>query len=383
MRAVSTSRTAPAAGPERPVRRPSLRAPGAALAAGLLLTLLAGGDARAQAQTLRKVTFGIPNATITASYCMLPTAIRMGFFAAEGLDVTLQAVQGTATIYQTMQSGRLDIAGATPEPLVQMYARGDRSMIDVYNFIRRPTGSLAVLDDSPIRKLEDFKGKKIGAMNLGSSNIMLSNSVLAKVGINPKAELSYLGVGVGSQALQALRNGAVDALALSDQYYVEMESVGAKLRYFFGPDQEKLFSTQIMLKRSVVETDPNFVRGFGRALAKGTLVAKVNPEACVRMMWQALPSTRAPGKPEADQLKTDLAILAARMTLLVTPDSEAHGWGWYNKQDWEAWNDFALSGGLIEKKVEDVEAMYTNQFVPAYNDFDKDDVTKRAREWRG
>ncbi len=106
----------------------------------------------------------------------------------------------------------------------------------------------------------------------------------------------------------------------------------------------------------------------------------MNPEACVRMMWAALPETRRAGVPEADQLKIDLAILTARMKLLVTPDSIAHGWGWYNSEDVAAWNEFAFNGGIIPNKA-DTEGMYTNQFVDDYNRFDKDEVIKRAREW--
>ncbi len=88
-------------------------------------------------------------------------------------------------------------------------------------------------------------------MSLGSSNILLTNGVLSRAGLDPKKDVGYLPVGVGAQALQALRSKLVDGLVLSDQYYVEMEQSGTKLRYFEGPDQARLYSSQIMMKRSL------------------------------------------------------------------------------------------------------------------------------------
>src|SRR5262245_53002328 len=60
---------------------------------------------------------------------------------------------------QAVMAGRIDTAGGTPEPLLQAFAQ-DNDLVMIFNFIRRPTGSIAVLDASPIRALTDFKGKK-------------------------------------------------------------------------------------------------------------------------------------------------------------------------------------------------------------------------------
>ncbi len=289
-------------------------------------------------------------------------------------------IPGSATIVQTVLSGRLDIGATTPEPLLEMYQNGNSDIVMVYDFIRRPTGSIAVLDESPIRKLEDFRGKRLGAQSLASSNILLTNAVLSKVGINPKTELSYLSVGVGAQALQALRGGNVDGLAIFDSVYAQMEAMGAKLRYFSGPDQDKLFAVQFIARKSVVENDPALIKGVGRALAKATYFAQQNPEACVRMMWAEVPASRIASVPEQEQLKTELAILQRRLTLLITPDSDAHGFGYYSQADLDAWNDFAVEGGLIRKKI-DLSAHVTDAFVPAFNDFDHAELARKAKAW--
>lgn len=350
-------------------------------AAGLAVVGAMFSVAPTSAQGLRPLSVGLPNATMTGSYCMFPAAMQLGFFAEEKIDIKTQQIPGSATVLQAVMAGRIDIGGGTPEPLLQAFAQ-DKDVVMMFNFIRRPTGSIAVLDESPIKSLTDFKGKKIGAQSLASGNILLTNGVLAEAGLNPKTDLTYLSVGVGAQALQAMRSGHVDALAISDQYYIQMEQMGAKLRYFVGPDQDKLFSTQFFATRATVDERGDLITGFGRALAKGMLVSKERPEACIRMMWKQFPATRAAGVAEEKQLETELAILNGRMTLLVTPDQIAHGWGSYNPKDVEAWNKFAVGGGILPAQVEKIERFYTNKFTAEYNRFSAEDVIKKADAWK-
>ena len=350
-----------------------------ATALGLVSLGLAAGEAAAQ--TKREVNFGLPVAAINSSYCMFPTAMRLGFFAAEGLEVKIQNIAGSTSVVQTVLSGRLDVGGATPEPIFKSYSQGER-LVMIYNFVRRPTGSVAVLDDSPIKALTDLRGKKLGAQSLASGNIMLTNAILSKLGIDPKTEISYLSVGVGAQALQSLRVGHVDGLILFDSLYAQMEIMGAKLRYFYGAGQENLFSTQFFMRRSVVEKEPDFVRGFGRAIAKATFFAQANPEACVRMLWQQFPASRIAGMAEQEQLRNDIAVLNKRMELLLPPEAPGQGWGFYDPKSVDAWNEFAFQGGIIERKVDKLDGIYTNQFVADFNKFNKNEIVARAKAWR-
>jgi NitT/TauT family transport system substrate-binding protein len=348
------------------------------LAAALGLSLaLAGGQAAAQAKK-REVRFGLPVAAINSGYCMFPAATRLGYFADEGLDVKINNIAGSATVVQTTASGRLDIGAATPEPILTAYSKGD-PVVMVYNYIRKPTGSVAVLAESPIKTLADLKGKRLGAATLASGNIMLTNGLLSKVGIDGKKEVTYLSVGVGAQALQALRSGHADGLVLFDSLYAQIESQGAKLRYIYGEGQDLLFSTQFVVRKDLAEREPEVVRGFGRAVAKATLFAKDNPEACVRMMWQEFPASRVAGMAEADQLKQDVAVLVKRMELLLPPEGPGKGWGYYEPSSITAWNEFAAEGGIIEKKLTNLDGLYTNAFVADFNKFDRKAVADKAR----
>ena len=333
----------------------------------------------AVAQSPREVNFGLPVATINSSYCMFPTAMKLGYFADEGLNVKINNIAGSTSVVQTVLSGRLDIGASTPEPIIKAISDGN-SLVMVYNFIRRPTGSVAVPADSPVKTMQELRGKRLGAQSLASGNIMLTNGILRKLVIVVAKEVTYLSVGVGAQALQAVRCGHVDGLVLFDSQYAQMEGLGAKFRYLYGEGQERLFSTQFFVRREVAEKDGHLVRGFNRAVAKATLFAQENPEACVRMLWSVFPSSRVAGMSEQEQMANDLAVLRKRMELL-TPDEE-RGWGKYNPDDIAAWNEFAVEGGIINAPVKDQASLYTNDHIAATNDFDRKPIIDQAKTWK-
>lgn len=342
--------------------------------------LVAGLAVPAEAQDLRQVTFGLPNVTMTPAFCMFAVASEIGFFKEEGLDVRVQTMSGAGQVAQLLAAGSIEIGGITPEPILTSINQGYDFRI-VYNLVREPTGAIGVPEDSPINGLADLAGKRLGVQSLGSSNIILTNALLPRVGVDPK-DVQYLAVGVGAQAYQALTAGHVDGLATSDTNFAPLENMGLKLKYFLGPGQEALFSTQIVVQGKTVEEDPDFIARFGRALAKGTEVAVENPEACIRMMWKQYPDTLELGKPEAEQMAGSIKVLQKRLDLMTDADAEEHGWGWSNPENIKIWNDFATETAIIPKAIDNIEAHYTNDFVTAFNDFDRDEVLARAAAWQ-
>lgn len=339
------------------------------------------GAAQAQSTKGKPVTLGLTVAAMNSSLCMFAVGVHNGYFAKESLDVTLQMTPGSTQAVQLVISGRLDAAVATPEPIFKgVHDNADLQM--VYNVVRAPTGSIAVLESSSIKSIEQLKGKKLGAQSLASGNIPLTNAILSKLGMNPKTDVTYLPVGLGAQARQALEGGQVDALVLFDAQYAQLENAGVKLRYFYGEGQEKLFGAQLVMKRSVVEKDAALVRGLGRGLAKATLFSATNPEACVRIMWKDFPGSRRAGASEQEQLPGDIAVLKKRLELLITKAQAEHGWGYYDRGDIDAWNAFAVEGDIIPAKIADPSRLYTNAFLKDYNGFDAKEIVAEAKNWK-
>ena len=351
------------------------------IAVFLLLEATAFGS-MAQPRDKKPVSFGLPTATINASYCMIPMAKELGYFDAEGLLVDINNLNGSVALAQTVVAGRVDVGAVTPEPTLQLITKGNELVI-FYNLVRSPTGGvIAALSDTKQKTFADFRGKKLGAQSLAAGDIPFTNSIFKSIGIDAKTEINYLAVGVGAQALQALKSGFVDGLVLWDAAYAQIESLGVELKYFQGPNIENLFSTQLVATRKFIDGSPDVIRGVGRAVAKATLFASMNPEACVRMFWKNVPGARSSSLAEDVQLKNDVRILEQRLKLMIRPSVEEHGFGYIDKDDVEAWDKYAFDNKITEKRLPKMEEVFTNKFLSDYNNFDRNAVIEQARKWK-
>ncbi|MFS0894812.1 ABC transporter substrate-binding protein [Microbacterium sp. 179-I 3D3 NHS] len=335
-----------------------------------------GSDSSPEEGAPAKVRFGVPT-NLGINHTPLGAAIGLGYFEEEGLDVELvitgeEGIQGVAT-------GQIDIGTFTPDRIYQVIEQGgpQSDLVMVYNYLRGPTASIAVLDESPIRELEDFAGATFGASDVASANLLISDAIVGTVGLKYPEDIGHLGVGIGPAALQALVGGEVDALSLWDTEYAAIEAQGIKLRYFSVPEQEALFSTTAFTTTEYKEQNPEIIEAFGRAVARATLFTITNPEAALGVMYETFPELRQAGVSEEEQLEVDLIALNARLKLLELEDGMQ--WGEYNPDNVEMWMEFGADNGIIPAAIEDWESTFTNEFVDAYNDFDPAVVEKQAQ----
>jgi len=340
-----------------------------------------GGTADGSAETLTHVRFALPT-SMGANNSPLAVAVELGYFEDEGLNVEIINTNDSTSIVQGIDAGSIEIGSTPPEPILQAITQGTDLEL-TYNYIRQQTGSIAVLADGPVKKIEDLKGGVIGQASLGISNMLLSNGILASAGLEEEVDFTNLAVGTGAAALQALTDGHVDALSLWDTEYAAFEAEGVKLRYLTTEEVRSLFSTTFFASPKYIEANPDAISGFGRAMAKATLFTASNPEAALHLLYQGFPDSRIAGTSEEDQLKKDLIALERRVQLLTAQDPEATGtWGAYTPESLSAWTSFALSSGIIDKAV-DPEALAKNAFVKNYNDFDGAEIVEAAKNWKG
>lgn len=336
------------------------------------------GDNTGSAE-LTKVRFGLPS-VMGVNNSPLAVAVAGGYFEQEGLDVEIVNTT-SASEGQALMTGKVDIESATPGPILQLQESG-QDFVMVYNYLRAPTGSIAVLEDSSIDSLEDFAGTTIGADALGSGNILLTDGILASVDLVPDRDYEHLAVGVGAQAIHALESGRVDALELWDTEYAAIEANGVPLRTFSSDSAEQLFSTTYMTSRDYADEHGETVEKFGRAMAQASLFAATNPEAALTMMYDAFPETRVAGTAEDEQLASDAIALQARLGILTAGDPATEGtWGAYSPEAVEEWVSFAQNSGVISAPL-DAGSLFTNEFSEAYNDFDDAEVVAEAEQWK-
>src|SRR5215831_596541 len=111
---------------------------------------------------------------------------KLGFFKKRGLDLTIVDFTGGSKMTQAMAAGSIDIGvGAGTE--MAFVAKG-APMTAICETAGPPSFlSIGVPWDSPIRSLDQLKGKRIGVSTAGSLTDWLAKDLARKKGWRPQA----------------------------------------------------------------------------------------------------------------------------------------------------------------------------------------------------
>jgi len=211
----------------------------------------------ASAQTLEKpkVALAVGGRNLLY-YLPLTIAESLGYFKAEGLDVTINDFAGGSQSLRALVGGSVDVVSGAFEHTVNMQAKGQK----LRAFVLMGRAPQIVLGINPktmpnFKSVTDLKGKKIGVTAPGSSTNVMANFVLAKAGLKP-SDVSFIGVGASSGAVAAMRSGQIDAISNLDPVITLLQRSG---------DLKILSDTRV-----VAEAD----KVFGGPMPAGCLYAK-------------------------------------------------------------------------------------------------------------
>jgi len=342
------------------------------------------------AQGKQKLVWVVSSATFepgTATQTSIPYAA--GFFDEEGLDVEVKSARGSALGAQIVMTGQADVVHAgTSVGLMVPVSKGS-PLVAFYNMITQNFQMPAVPADSPIRTLQDLRGKKLGVIGQATATIPIVKAVLEDAGLNPDKDVTFIDVGYGAQAATALwTTKQVDGLAMYDSVYAAIENVNPekfKLRVLTSPLSDRIsFQTALVAKPETLKTKRDALVRLGRAHAKSTVFALENPEAAVRIHYKRYPEQRPSNVDEATAIAYGKRALLARLNnmridnMVVKRDK----WGYMHEIDVTTYLEMLKKVGDVDKSV-NANAIYTNELIDEINRFDVAEVRKRAREFRG
>ncbi|MGC4078920.1 MAG: ABC transporter substrate-binding protein [Rubrivivax sp.] len=184
------------------------------LAAGATV-IAAPAFVRAQSLEKPKLTLAVGGKNLLY-YLPLTVAEQLGYFKAEGLDVSIVDFAGGAQALRALVGGSADVVSGAFEHTVNMQAKGQR----LRAFVLQGRAPQVVLGVNPktmagYRGPADLKGKKIGVTAPGSSTNVMVNYFLARAGMKP-SDVSIVGVGASQGAVAAMRAGQIDAISNLD-----------------------------------------------------------------------------------------------------------------------------------------------------------------------
>lgn len=327
-----------------------------ALAVALLalsLTLAACGekseDVSGESQSLSLTLDFYPNPDHAGIYM----AQKLGYFEEAGLDVNITAPSDPAAPLKLVAAGRSDLA-ISYEPEVVLAHEQGLPVTAVAAIINRPLTSMIWLAKSGIKGVADLKGKTVAYAGIPYQEAFLK-TILARAHLT-LADVKAVNVGFG--LLPALVGGSAQAMLGG---YSNVEGVDLRER---GKEPvvtpvDKLgvpiYDELVLVANSKkLEEEPEAIRLFIAALARGTVAAAERPNEATQAILEA-----------NDALEPKLTKAEVEATLpLLNPDVDPRQpFGYMNTQDWEAFAGWMRDNELIEQLPKASELL-TNAYLP-------------------
>ncbi|WP_430396034.1 ABC transporter substrate-binding protein [Ferrovibrio sp.] len=339
----------------------------AAVIAGLSLLPLA-------VHAQEKIKMGTP-ARVNIGYSPFLLARDMGYFQQEGLEVEIIEFLGTSVLIPQVANKGVDIGfpGADAVIISRQPGRDYMPVRFFYNVTRKNPWDFVVPDNSPIKRVEDLRGKKIGVGALANGNVPIARSMFREMKMEAGRDYEFVPTGVGAPAIHAMNTGQIDVFNGFDATIAFLANAGIKLRYLQQPPKyTNLISNGMMTHEDTIKNRPEMLGKFGRAVAKAILACEADIPHCIRSAWKQYPSLKPQDKTEEQALAEAIPTVTKRMESMLTfADPKApRRFGEYQPQMWQDYIDVLYDGGEITSKQIDVASLYTNQFVDAINAFD-------------
>jgi NitT/TauT family transport system substrate-binding protein len=342
-----------------------------------LLMLHSAGPASAQTKIRYLLTSPSPNVA-EAAHSSVPE--MLGFWKELGLDVEVSPFNGSTGATQVVISGSAQFTMASPEALLVGRQEG-ANILAIYNHVREPIYTIAVVKDSPVQKIEDLKNKTIGVLSLSSGATAVAKAMLRGVGYDPEKDVKWLPIGLGPQSANALKTNQVDAIAMWDWAYAILENSGFQFRHFETPGTSKLLSLMVIANGEFLKANPGAGTKFAQGIAKGTLFTLTNPEAAVRIHWQKYPASKPTNIPEDQALREAVHVLQARLSKYKLEGRADPRFGAFTRDEWLSTQKFFFDVGVINKQP-DVGEYFTNDLIDDVNRFDRAAIVQKAESYR-
>ncbi len=208
-----------------------------------------------------------------------------GYFAEEGIDLTMDQGNGSGAAVPLVANGTYDVGFGDINALVRLVAtqEGDmpRAVFTMYN---QPPFTIAVKADSDINTPADFAGKTLGgAANDGALKLFPAFCSVADLDCST-IEITNMQPNLREQMLMKGQVDGVFGYVNTIRFSAMLMGVDAEkeLRFInFGDYGMDLYSNGIIVSHALLTEKPDVVKGLVRAINKGVKDALADPEAAV------------------------------------------------------------------------------------------------------
>jgi putative hydroxymethylpyrimidine transport system substrate-binding protein len=279
-------------------------------------------------------------------------AQKLGYFEEAGLDVNVRTPSDPAAPIKLLAAGRTDLA-ISYEPEVVLAREKGLDVLAVAALVNRPLTSMIWLGKSGIGGIAGLRGKTIATAGIPYQDAYLK-TILARAKLSP-ADVKAVNVGFG--LLPAVLSGRAEAMLGG---FRNVEGVDLRLRgadpvvtpvdQLGVPTYDELV---LVARRQQLDEDPEPVRLFIAALARGTSAAAANPGAATKAVLEANPALEP---------KLTRAEVTATLPLLDPPRG-GRPYGYMDPARWRAFVGWMRDNGQIDS-LPSVPSLLSNDYLP-------------------
>jgi ABC-type nitrate/sulfonate/bicarbonate transport system substrate-binding protein len=213
----------------------------------------------------------------------------------KGYKVEWSQFQGTSPMTQALIAGALDCATQGVLPIAQSMDKGTLATYIIAQHVGEKPGSFsvywAVKDDSPIKKVEDLKGKTVGISIIGGGTQGPFNLMLKRHGIDPDKDIKLVEVSF-SLSEDALRAGRVDSTNMNQPFAARAEAKGG-IRKLFALEEAVPNIVHIVeaCRKDFVDKNPELVKQYVKDITAALKMALANRDETMKVVSEI---TKAP-----------------------------------------------------------------------------------------
>jgi NitT/TauT family transport system substrate-binding protein len=311
------------------------------------------------AQEMTKVTFVQPSPSAINSFNVY-VAIGEGYFAEEGLDVSVEAINGSGAVLQALSSGQAQFGRPGPGPVLAARGR-DVDAVFIYNFAAKSNFGVVVPKDSTVQGPADLKGMVIGTGTADGAEVGFARNVMSGAGLTDGTDYTFLTVGDGGPATAAFSSGEIAAYSASTADAAILNQRGVAVRDITPSEYMRFFGNGFVTMGDTIRNNPELVEKFVRAIHRGHVFAldDANREKVLAHM--------AAGNPQESEDPAFAAALFDAVRSKTIPVDMANGLGYQPPEVWEEWQATQIAGGELSGPLPDLTAAYTNDFTLKVN----------------
>lgn len=315
----------------------------------LAATLALPAISSAQAQ--EAVTYLFPAPPFLPAFAPHQLALKRGYYAAAGLNVSFQTGQGGANVATQVGAGNATLGGAVGETSLLVRANGV-PVRAVALLGGRSLFHIAARKAAGITNIAALRGKKVGVIGFQDTGFYALLGVLAANGMR-RTDLQIQAVGPAG-VTQLMIAGSLDAIMAVPEWTDAIREAGVEVETHDINAVFPALAQAILSSDSTIQRRPEVVRGFVGAVLRAVRDCMADPTAAARDYIAQVPQHR--GREAA------IERIIRRYATEVYPTDPASALGRFDPARLAATQRFYLDNEIVRTAVP-VGDLYTNDFV--------------------